>query len=88
MSGGPTQEWLALGTSEDPSDIPRGKEQTTLRRRVEALLAEVEDATIEGAWIDITHKRPIWVDAAEARRRSGRPDLPGRRIVGQGSLEC
>jgi hypothetical protein len=82
---GPTQEWLDLGTPENPAATLRGKEQTILRRRFEELLAEVEDPLIEGAWLDATGKDPVWIDATEARRKAGLPDVVGRRVVGQGN---
>jgi hypothetical protein len=82
MSGIPTQEWLDLETPESPSATLRGKERSILQRQLEALLAEVTDPAIEGVWIDATFKDPVWIDAAESRRKAGLPDVVGRRVVG------
>jgi hypothetical protein len=87
MGGQPTAEWLSLGKSETPAATLRGKERTILQRQVEALLAQVTDPAIEGLWLDSTHADPVWIDATEARRKAGLPDVVGRRVAGQGVLE-
>jgi hypothetical protein len=84
MSGQPTAEWQALARPAKPVGHP-GKEQVALRRQMEALLALVTDPLVEGAWLDITGKdEPLFIDATEARRKAGLPDVPGRRVIGQG----
>jgi hypothetical protein len=82
MSGQPTDEWKALGRA--PYAGYAGKEQSQLRNQLEALLALITDPLVEGAWLDVTGRDPVWVDATEARRKAGLPDIPGRRVVGQG----
>ena len=82
MSDTPTQEWLDLETPENPAVTLRGKGRSILQRQLEALLAQVTDPLIEGVWLDATFKDPIWIDATEARRKAGLPDVVGRRVVG------
>jgi hypothetical protein len=82
MSGIPTEEWRNLETPENPANTLRGKDRSVLQRQLEALLAKVTDPLIEGVWLDATFKDPIWIDAAEARRKAGLPDVVGRRVVG------
>jgi hypothetical protein len=43
------------------------RERTTLETSIYALLTETTDSTIEGVWIDVTDREPIWIDAATAR---------------------
>ena len=82
MSGIPTQEWRDLETPESQIATLRGKDRSILQQQLEALLAQVTDPEIEGVWIDATLKDPIWIDATEARRKAGLPDVAGRRVVG------
>jgi hypothetical protein len=84
MSGQPTAEWQALASPTPPGGS-QGKEQTLLRRAIEALLARVEDPLVEGCWIDTFGARePVFLDATECRRKAGLPDVPGRRVIGSG----
>jgi hypothetical protein len=88
MSGQqPTPEWLSFAR---PAPAPGrlGKEIAELRKQVEALLARVSDPLLEGAWLDLTGRHEaIFVDATEARRKLGLPDVPGRRVLGSDSYD-
>jgi hypothetical protein len=76
-------EWQALGRMEPQ----RGRGSAELHQialAIADMLAVSNDPLLEGAWIDVTSRPPIWIDAAVARRQAGLPDLPGRRVVGSG----
>jgi hypothetical protein len=75
-------EWQSLAR---PAPTPGrlSREVAQLRDLLEARLAHITDPALEGAWLDITGRHePIFVDATEARRRAGLPDIPGRRVIG------
>jgi hypothetical protein len=66
---GPTAEWLALGDSVQQGGSP-SKEVTTLRRRLEAMMADVQDQSVSGVWLDfLGHQRePVWFPSPFAKR--------------------